>query len=308
MDGPLQAARREGDPLRTARLLARSGDAARAFDLLLPLWGPAEPALRSHVATELAATFGALEREERLERAADLELLEEAGCAEAGQALERHLAPSRLIAGASCRHLRAALYANAGSRLPLLLWGEHGTGHTLASRVLHALGGQSEDSYRELYARSSRRRAEPELAALPEGGTLYLSYANEVDRWREWIPAACEARGVRLVIGMHTGVPQALTLEGRPIISQGILPLRDRLGDLPALVYALLRRAGVEDPAQAAPTSALADLADHDWPGNVRELANHVARAVRRAEGDPSQIETHLLNDLYHGLPGQLGE
>jgi hypothetical protein len=308
MDGSLQTARREGDPLRTARLLARSGEAARAFDLLLPLWGPADAALKGHVATELAGAFGALDREERLARAADFELLEQEGCAEAGRALERDLAPSRLIAGDSCRQLRAALYANACSRLPILLWGEHGTGHTLASRVLHALGGQSETSYRELYARSSRRRAEPELTALTEGGTLYLSYANEVDRWREWIPALCEERGVRLVIGMHTGVPQVLKLQGRPIISQGILPLRDRLGDLPALVYALLRRAGVEDLARAAPASALEDLADHDWPGNVRELANHVARAVRRAEGDESQIETHLLNDLYHGLPGEVGE
>jgi len=308
MDGPLQAARRDGDPLRTARLLQRSGEAARAFDLLLPLWGPADAALKGHVGTELGLTFGALDRAERLARAADLELLEEEGCAAAGEALALHLAPSRLIAGASCRPLRSALYANAPSRLPLLLWGEHGTGHTLAARVLHALGGQSEASYREIYARSSRRRAEPELAALPAGGTLYLSYANEVDRWREWIPAFCRERGVRLVIGMHTDVPQALKLEGRSVASQGILPLRDRLGDLPALVYALLRRAGIEDPTQAAPGAALQDLADHDWPGNVRELANHVARAVRRSEGDPSQIETHLLNDLYHGLPGEVGE
>ena len=308
MDGSLQAARRDGDPLRTARLLQRSGEAARAFDLLLPLWGPADAALKSHVGTELGAAFGALERRERLARAADFELLEEEGCQEAGQALSRDLAPSRLIAGASCRPLRAALYANASSRLPLLLWGEHGTGHTLAARVLHALGGQSEATYREIYARSSRRRVEPELAALPEGGTLYLSYANEVDRWREWIPALCRERGLRLLIGMHTGVPQALTLDGRRVTSQGILPLRDRLGDLPALVYALLRRAGVEDPAQAAPAAALQDLADHDWPGNVRELANHVARAVRRSEDDPTQIETHLLNDLYHGLPGEVGD
>lgn len=308
MDGPLQAARREGDPLRTARLLQRSGEAARAFDLLIPLWKPAEPPLRVHLGAELAVAFGALDRRERLARAAALEELEAAGSTQAQAALQTHLAPSRLIAGAASRHLRAALYANASSRLPLLLWGEHGTGHTLSARVLHVLGGQDEDSFREIYARSSRRRAEPELAVIPAGGTLYLSYANEVDRWREWIPAACERLGVRLVIGMHTDVPQSLSLAGRPVISQGILPLRDRLGDLPELVHALLERAGIEDPSAAAPESTLRDLADHDWPGNVRELANHVARALRRAEGDPAQIEVHLLNDLYYGLPGEVGE
>ncbi|MBL4846539.1 MAG: hypothetical protein JKY65_13515 [Planctomycetes bacterium] len=312
MDGSLQVARREGDPLRMARLHLRSGEGARAFDLLAPLWRGAEESLQGHLSGELAAAFGSLERPERLQRAETLEELEVAGCAPAGEALTRWLPPSRLLAGASCLPLRAALYRNALSRLPLLLWGEQGTGHTLAARILHALGGHDESSFVEIYALSSRRRTERDLAQLSlrdpgTPGTLYLSYANELGRWRDWVPETCRRLSLRLVIGMHTGVSQSLVLEGAPLISQGIRPLRERLEDLPALVHALLRRAGVADPAGAASEQVLSDLADHDWPGNVRELANHVARAVRRADGDLSLIEEHLKHDLY-GLPGEVGE
>lgn len=280
-----------------------------ACDLLAALWEQAGGEEREALGGELALAFAALERPDQLARAGRFEALAEAGCGAAREALAQWLPAGGLLAGASLRTLRAELYALALIEVPVLLWGEQGTGHSLSARALHALAGRPALGFFELYARASRRRAERELAEfdLSPGATLYLSYANELERWSDWIPELCASRRIRLVIAMHTGVPQRLRLPGdsRDLPSLGLPPLRERLDDLPELVHALLARAGVHDLDRAAPPEVLEDLSHHDWPGNVRELANHVARALRRAS-DEGEIASHLLHDLY-GLPGELG-
>jgi DNA-binding NtrC family response regulator len=64
--------------------------------------------------------------------------------------------------------------------------------------------------------------------------------------------------------------------------------LRDRPGDIPALVEALLARAG--GPIGIT-DDALRWLVRHDWPGNVRELANVVERAVALTDHDTIVLE-----------------
>jgi len=59
-------------------------------------------------------------------------------------------------------------------------------------------------------------------------------------------------------------------------------PLRDRRGDIPALVDHFVRRGRPQTPPQAAVITAdtLGSLMVHDWPGNIRELANVVEHAL----------------------------
>ena len=67
-------------------------------------------------------------------------------------------------------------------------------------------------------------------------------------------------------------------------------PLRERKGDIPALVARFLERAGAPSSAgrsAAVSEEALAVLALHDWPGNVRELRNAVEHAAILARGAP---------------------
>lgn len=66
-----------------------------------------------------------------------------------------------------------------------------------------------------------------------------------------------------------------------------IPPLRDRPGDLPALVMHLIERLAVEhDRPPARPTAEFLDrLANHAWPGNVRELEQVLREAVIREDG-----------------------
>ena len=66
---------------------------------------------------------------------------------------------------------------------------------------------------------------------------------------------------------------------------QNILPLRQRLEDLPVLVTEFLREFNdtARGPAEMA-TDAMDALLQHDWPGNVRELRNVIERATIMCE------------------------
>ena len=72
-------------------------------------------------------------------------------------------------------------------------------------------------------------------------------------------------------------------------------PLRDRKGDLPALLHHFIeRKAGelkVGETPQLAP-GAIDRLMAYDWPGNVRELENLVERAmILRHRGEPLRFD-----------------
>jgi DNA-binding NtrC family response regulator len=65
-------------------------------------------------------------------------------------------------------------------------------------------------------------------------------------------------------------------------------PLRERIGDLPALAAHLAARAGRK--LDFTP-EALASLTAYNWPGNVRELANLIAYVTALMESDRDSVE-----------------
>ena len=83
-------------------------------------------------------------------------------------------------------------------------------------------------------------------------------------------------------------------------------PLRERAGDIPLLVEAMLRRLGAGGTTFSA--AALDCLAGYRFPGNIRELRNVVERAVLLADGDRVDLR-HLPEALPDGGPtGQGGQ
>jgi transcriptional regulator with GAF, ATPase, and Fis domain len=69
-----------------------------------------------------------------------------------------------------------------------------------------------------------------------------------------------------------------------PII---IPPLRQRKGDIPALVHHFIERKNMELKTGSIPSiapGAIERLKAYDWPGNVRELQNIVERALIRSK------------------------
>jgi transcriptional regulator with GAF, ATPase, and Fis domain len=56
--------------------------------------------------------------------------------------------------------------------------------------------------------------------------------------------------------------------------------LRDRGGDIPALVEFFLAEMGKEFPRKRVSAAAMEKLQEFSWPGNVRELAHVLERAT----------------------------
>ncbi len=83
--------------------------------------------------------------------------------------------------------------------------------------------------------------------------------------------------------------------------------LRERRGDIPALVDAFIRRFNVEEGKRVigATPETLALLTAFDWPGNVRQLENAVYRAIVLADG--VQLTPHDFPAIS-GLQSPAGE
>jgi DNA-binding NtrC family response regulator len=84
-------------------------------------------------------------------------------------------------------------------------------------------------------------------------------------------------------------------------VSVGLPPLRERRGDIPALVEHFLTRwvrASGKEIRGISP-GALSALYAYEWPGNVRELAGEVERAVERCDG--REIGGHHLSPALQG-------
>ncbi|MHA6768357.1 sigma-54-dependent transcriptional regulator [Sphingobium ummariense] len=72
------------------------------------------------------------------------------------------------------------------------------------------------------------------------------------------------------------------------VVQLTVPPLRERMGDIPALCRHLLARIAGQPGLRSLGLTddALALLLRHDWPGNVRQLQNALFRAAVLCEGD----------------------
>lgn len=72
------------------------------------------------------------------------------------------------------------------------------------------------------------------------------------------------------------------------VVQLTVPPLRERMGDVPALCRHLLARIAAQPGLRSLGLTgdALALLMQHDWPGNVRQLQNALFRAAVLCDGD----------------------
>jgi len=70
-------------------------------------------------------------------------------------------------------------------------------------------------------------------------------------------------------------------------------PLRDRVDDIPQLVWAFIREFEAEmgKKIDVVLPKTMEALQQHDWPGNVRELKNRIERAVIVSEGPILEVD-----------------
>ncbi len=159
---------------------------------------------------------------------------------------------------------------------------------------------------------------------LADGGTLFLDEIGEVplemqakllrvlqEQEFERVGGLHTLRvDVRLVAATHRDLQREVA-EGRfredlfyrlNVVNLRLPPLRERMGDIPALVEHLTRkharRLGREAPRWG--DEALQALGAYHWPGNVRELENVVERALLFCDGDEVGV-VHLPEELVTG-------
>ena len=148
----------------------------------------------------------------------------------------------------------------------------------------------------------SQRRGRFERA---NGGTIFLDEVGE-------LPPPAQVRLLRVLqqkeierVGGHTTIPLDLRViaathrDLEVMVEQGsfrrdlwfrlavfpitIPPLRERSGDIPALVAHFLRKKSIELKLRSTPKPTpelLHELMGYAWPGNVRELQNVIERAL----------------------------
>ncbi|WP_176595099.1 MULTISPECIES: sigma-54-dependent transcriptional regulator [Sphingobium] len=95
------------------------------------------------------------------------------------------------------------------------------------------------------------------------------------------------------------------------VVQLTIPPLRERLGDVPALCRHLLTRISTQPGLRGLGLTddALALLMQHDWPGNVRQLQNALFRAAVLCEGDAltaqdfPEIAAHIRSRASGDMP-----
>ncbi|MBX7195285.1 MAG: sigma 54-interacting transcriptional regulator [Sandaracinaceae bacterium] len=207
-------------------------------------------------------------------------------------------------ASAEMRRVFGMLERAAAGMAPVWIFGEPGTGKTLAARALHEVGALLEGQPRtgplvEIEIHQGDLIA-PHVVEVARGGTIIL------DRLDEAALATQEAVGVavgraereRLDVRWITSSrrdPRALVEEG--LLRRDLFfhlagvriempPLRERLEDLPRLVDAIVTDLGYPEVRLSA--AELGQLRAQPLEGNVRELRRLIEETLLRTVRRPS--------------------
>ena len=216
-------------------------------------------------------------------------------------------------------HVRELVGRAAGSRVPVVIAGEAGTGKDVVARLVHDLSERASRPYatvqcgdvdqdalaRELFGTTEGGSSRAGLLERVRGGTVVLENASSLSpslraqlsrvgltRLTQRVGGAdALPADVRLILVMRTeaGAKEVdALLDAFNAMLIDLPPLRDRRSDIPQLVHHFRRRIALEQGINLPPLAAdeMLPLLGREWTGNVRELEHWVERAtlVSRAE------------------------
>jgi two-component system nitrogen regulation response regulator GlnG len=195
--------------------------------------------------------------------------------------------------------------------LPVLIWGESGTGKSLIARAIHDFSDRRSLPFVSATAADLQELEGPaRLLARVKGGTLLVEEIAD-------LPEELQARLVRMMDAPGEYAPRFLATSQSDLNAEmeagnvrkdlyyrlsgatlTVPALRERVDDIPLLAEYFLSRA---EASGAAPRSLSADAAEifrnYTWPGNVRQLENALRRlglTSRAAEISASEVEQVL--------------
>ena len=220
---------------------------------------------------------------------------------------ERRLGRPLLLIGMSkaLRELESFLEISARGRLPVLLRGEFGTEKAQLAAAIHCCSPAADGPFVQVDC------AEPSGAPASwveeaEGGTLFLGGVDELDprlqrqlprflpsRLHQWLPE--NGAGKVRVIASTTADLHEQARDGQfsrsllaelDFLSVTIPPLREREGDIEALICHALERNGYRFEEKGS-AELVALCRAHEWPENLFELERMIARLAVMSEGRP---------------------
>jgi len=258
--------------------------------------------------------------------------------------------PAILGGSVAMERLRDRVEAAAASEVPVLIFGETGTGKDLCAHTIHDRGRragrpfvvvncaaipeplfESELFGHEKGAFTGADRRRTGRFQVADRGTLFLdevgdlSLASQAKLLRALETSSFEPVGssrsvqvdVRIIAATNRDLAAAIAAGSfrrdlfyrLNVIDLRTPPLRERPGDVPALVEAFLgqiaARLGAAVPLLVP--EVVAALGSHDYPGNVRELLHALERAVALSRGGPIRLE-HLPPDMVPASQRAAGE
>ena len=195
--------------------------------------------------------------------------------------------------------------------LPVLIWGESGTGKSLIARAIHDFSDRRSLPFVAATAADLQELEGPaRLMARVKGGTLLIEEIAD-------LPEELQARLVRMMDAPGEYSPRFLATSQGDLNAEmeagnvrkdlyyrlsgatlTVPALRERLDDIPLLAEHFLTRAEVGGAAARTLSSDATEIfRNYSWPGNVRQLENAIRRlglTSRAAEITASEVEQVL--------------
>ena len=195
--------------------------------------------------------------------------------------------------------------------LPVLIWGESGTGKSLIARAIHDFSDRRSLPFVAATAADLQELEGPaRLMARVKGGTLLIEEIAD-------LPEELQARLVRMMDAPGEYSPRFLATSQGDLNAEmeagnvrkdlyyrlsgatlTVPALRERVDDIPLLAEHFLTRAEVGGAAARTLSSDATEIfRNYSWPGNVRQLENAIRRlglTSRAAEITASEVEQVL--------------
>lgn len=219
--------------------------------------------------------------------------------------------------------------------MPVLLWGEKGSGKCRMAKYIHAHSKRSEaaflrvdftavpkgdlDTY--LFGTPGNAEHEPQIGLLEsaDGGTLYIEELADMPEdiqgdllalLRDGCCAMKEGYlqklNIRIIAGSRYSIPQLeqmyninrQLLQHFALFSAEVLPLRERSEDIIPLIDFFLNQYNYKtDQDKHFDRESYQCLSEYPWPGNIQELRNLVQRAAIVSTGNVISVQDLFLHD-----------
>ncbi|APX11595.1 response regulator [Tateyamaria omphalii] len=195
--------------------------------------------------------------------------------------------------------------------LPVLIWGESGTGKSLIARAIHDFSDRRTLPFVTVNAAELQDLEGPaRVLARVKGGTLLIDEIGDIpeeiqarivrmmDTPGEYVPRFLATSQTDLTAAMEAGQVRKDLYYRLSGATLNVPALRERVDDIPLLAeHFLVRGEKTGQPRRALSEAAAEIFRTYSWPGNVRQLENAVRRlglTSRAVEISASEVEQVL--------------